>query len=73
MRRYARSVTGGLRGLRSRFRPSFGGYVSVTVVYDPESRIFTIRAYNEYGDSAYLSEDMSETRSLLGVYGLVRQ
>ena len=51
--------------LRSRFRPGFGGYVSVTVVYDPSSRIFTIRAFNEYGDSAYLSEDMTETRSLV--------
>ena len=29
------------------------------------SRLFTIRAYNEYGDSAYLSEDMKETRSLV--------
>jgi len=26
--------------LRSRLRPGFGGYVSVTVVYDPSSRIF---------------------------------
>jgi len=54
-----------IRGLRSRFRPSFGGYVSVTVVYDPSSRLFTIGAFNEYGDSAYLSEDMNETRSLV--------
>jgi len=51
--------------LKSRFRPGFGGYVSVTVVYDPSSRIFTIGAFNEYGDSAYLSEDMNETRSLV--------
>jgi len=35
------------------------------VVYDPSSRIFTIGAFNEYGDSAYLSEDMKETRSLV--------
>jgi len=54
-----------IRGLRSRFRPSFGGYVSVTVAYDPGSRLFTIGAFNEYGDSAYLSEDMTETRSLV--------
>jgi len=54
-----------VEGLRSRFRPGFGGYVSVTVVYDPSSRIFTIGAFNEYGDSAYLSEDMTETRSLV--------
>ena len=54
-----------IEGLRSRFRPSFGGYVSVTVVYDPSSKIFTISAFNEYGDSAYLSEDMSETKSLV--------
>ena len=51
--------------LYRRFRPSFGGCVSVTVVYDPESRVFTISAFNEYGDSAYLSEDMRETRSLV--------
>ena len=50
--------------LRSRLRPSFG-YTAVTVVYDPGSRIFTISAFNEYGDSAYLSEDMNETRSLV--------
>jgi len=30
--------------LRSRFRPGFRGYVSVTVLYDPKSRIFIIRA-----------------------------
>jgi len=54
-----------IRRLYRRFRPSFGGYVSVTVVYDPESRIFTIRAFNEYGDSAYLSEDRKRTRSLV--------
>ena len=54
-----------IRRLKSRFMPSFGGYVSVTVVYDPSSRIFTIGAFNEYGDSAYLSEDMSETKSLV--------
>ena len=47
--------------LRNRFRPGFG-CIAVTVVYDPGSRIFTIRAYNEYRDSAYLSEDMRETR-----------
>ena len=51
--------------LKSRLRPSFGGYVSVTAVYDPSSRLFTIGAFNEYGDSAYLSEDMNETRSLV--------
>jgi hypothetical protein len=51
--------------LRSRFRPGFGGYVSVTAAYDPSSRIFIISAFNEYGDSAYLSEDMTETRSLV--------
>jgi len=47
------------------FRPSFGGYVSVTVVYDPEFRVFTISAFNEHGDSAYLSEDMRRIRSLV--------
>jgi len=51
--------------LERRFRPSLGGYVAVTVVYDPDSRSFTIRAFNEYGDSAYLSEDMKETGSLV--------
>jgi len=54
-----------IRRLRSRFRPSFGGYVSVTAVYDPGSKIFTIGAFNEYGDSAYLSENMTETKSLV--------
>ena len=49
--------------LEKRFKPSFGGCDAVIVVYDPESRLFTIRAYNEYGDSAYLREDMKETRS----------
>ena len=51
--------------LERRFRPSFGGCEAVTVVYDPDSRSFMIRAYNEYGDSAYLSEDMKETKSLV--------
>jgi hypothetical protein len=32
---------------------------------DPGPRIFIISAFNEYGDSAYLSEDMRETRSLV--------
>jgi len=54
-----------IRRLYRRFRPSFGGYMAVTVLYDPESRTFTIRAFIEYGDSAYLSENMSETRSLV--------
>jgi len=54
-----------IEGLRSRFKPSFRGYVSATVLYDPESKIFTIRAFNEYGDSAYLREGMRETRSLV--------
>ena len=58
-----------VRRPRSRFRPSFGGYVSVTVVYDHTSKIFTIRAtiraFNEYGDSAYLSKDMRETKTLV--------
>jgi len=49
--------------LEKRFKPSFGGCDVVTVVYDPVSRLFTIRAYNEYGDSAFLREDMRETRS----------
>jgi len=53
-----------IEGLRSRFRPGFG-CIAVTVVYDPESRLFTISAFNEYGDSAYLSEDMKETKSLV--------
>jgi len=53
-----------IEGLRSRFRPGFG-CIAVTVVYDPKSKIFTIRAFNEYGDSAYLSEDMTETKSLV--------
>jgi len=39
-----------VEGLMSRFRPSFGGYVSVTVLYDSKFRIFTIWAFNEYGD-----------------------
>ena len=40
--------------------------MAVTVLYDPDSRIFIIRAFfNEYGDSTYLREDMSETRSLV--------
>jgi len=30
-----------------------------------ESRVFTIRAYNEYGDSAYLSEDVRKTKSFV--------
>lgn len=51
--------------LDKRFKPSFGGSVAVTVVYDPESRIYTIRSFNEYGDSAYLSEDMGKTRSFV--------
>ena len=50
--------------LRGRLRPGFG-YIAVTVVYDPSSRIFTIGAFNEYGDSAYLSEDMKKTKSLV--------
>jgi len=54
-----------IKRLRSRFKPSFGGCVSVTIVYDPGPRIFIISAFNEYGDSAYLSEDMRETRSLV--------
>ena len=45
-------------------RPGFG-HIAVTVVYDPSSRIFTISAFNEYGDSAYLSEDMKKTKSLV--------
>jgi len=49
--------------LDERFKPSFGGYDAVIVVYDPMSKSFTIRAYNEYGDSAFLREDMKETRS----------
>ena len=53
-----------IEGLRSRFRPSLG-CIAVTVVYDPTSKIFTIRAFNEYGDSAYLSEDITETKSLV--------
>ena len=52
-----------IRKLYRKFRQSFRGYVSATIVYDPGSRIFIIRAFNEYGDSAYLSEDMMETRS----------
>jgi len=50
--------------LRSRLRPGFG-HIAVTVVYDPSSRIFTISAFNEYGDSAYLSEDMRGAGSLV--------
>ena len=49
--------------LERRFKPNFRGCDAVIVVYDPESRLFTIRAYNEYGDSAFLREDMKETRS----------
>jgi len=51
--------------LYRRFRPGLGGYVLVTVVYDPEPGAFIISAFNEYGDSAYISEDMSETKSLV--------
>ena len=36
---------------------------AVIVVYDPGQKLFTIRAYNEHEDSAYLREDMRETRS----------
>jgi len=53
-----------IRRLRSRLRPGFG-HIAVTVVYDPSSRIFTISAFNEYGDSAYLSENMKKTKSLV--------
>ena len=63
MRRYAGECFRRIRKLYRKFRPSFRGYVSVTVLYDPNSRIFTISAFNEYGDSAYLSEDIMETRS----------
>ena len=52
-----------IKRLDRRFKPSFGGCDAVIVVYDPESKLFTIRAYNEYGDSAFLREDMRETRS----------
>ena len=52
-----------IKSLDERFKPSFGGCDAVIVVYDPESRLFTIKAYNEYGDSAFLREDMRETRS----------
>jgi len=52
-----------IKKLDERFKPSLGGCDAVIVVYDPESRLFTIRAYNEYGDSAFLREDMRETRS----------
>jgi len=51
--------------LEGRFRPSFEGYVAVTVVYDSESRSFMIRPFNEHGDGAFLSEDMEETRSFV--------
>jgi len=54
-----------IRRLYRRFRPNFGGYVAVTILHDPRSRIFMIRAFNEYGDSAYLSENMRETGSLV--------
>jgi len=52
-----------IRRLDEKFKPSFGECDAVIVVYDPESRLFTIKAYNEYGDSAFLREDMQETRS----------
>jgi len=65
MRWYAGECFRRIRRLYRRFRQSFRGYVSVTIVYDPESRIFIIRAFNEYGDSAYLSENMRETKSLV--------
>ena len=52
-----------IKRLDERFKPSFGGCDAVIVVYDPQTRLFTIRAYNEYGDSAFLREDMRETRS----------
>jgi len=65
MKGYARNVIGGLRGLRRGLGRASGGCDAVTVVYDPVSRSFTIRAYNEYGDSAYLSEDVKETKSLV--------
>jgi len=51
-----------IKRLDRRFKPSFV-CDAVIVVYDPESKLFTIRAYNEYGDSAFLREDMRETRS----------
>ena len=51
-----------IKRLDERFKPSFVCDV-VIVVYDPESKLFTIRGYNEYGDSAFLREDMKETRS----------
>ena len=57
--------------LRSRFRPSFG-CIAVTAAYDPGSRIFTIGAFNEYGDSAYLSEDMRGPGASLVISGLGR-
>ena len=60
-----------IRRLRSRFRPGFG-CIAVTVVYDPESRLFTIGAFNEYGDSAYLSEDMRGPGASLVISGLGR-
>jgi hypothetical protein len=63
MRRYAGECFRRIRRLYRKFRQSFRGYVSATIVYDPGSRIFIISAFNEYGDSAYLSEDMMETRS----------
>jgi len=53
-----------IRRLRSRFGPGLG-CIAVTVAYDPTSKTLTIRAFNEYGDSAYLSEDTSETKSLV--------
>ena len=65
MRWYAGECFRRIRRLYRKFRPSFRGYVLVTVLYDSDSRIFTIRAFNEYGDSAYLSENMRETRSLV--------
>jgi len=65
MRWYAGECFRRIEGLRRRFKPSFRGYVAVTVLYDPDSRIFTIRTFNEYGGSAYLSENMRETRSLV--------
>ena len=44
-----------IKKLDKRFKPSFVCDV-VIVIYDPESRLFTIRAYNEYGTRRFFEK-----------------
>jgi len=52
-----------IKRLDRRFKPSFRGCNAAIVVYNPQTELFTIKAYNEYGDSAVLREDMRNTKS----------